>query len=85
MSGKLCGTNDLGTLATFPNFAENDTYENHMKNIERLQVEKQDSSLAFNIQIDADTGTPLNGDNGEEISISYMYFRYVSHNLTQIK
>ena len=85
LSGKLCGTNDLGTLATFPNFAENDTYESHMKNIERLQVEKQDSSLAFNIQIEADTGTPLNGDNGEEISIFYMYIRYISHNLTQIE
>ena len=85
LSGKLCGSNDLGYLATYTNFAENDTYENHIKNIERLQVEKQDSSLAINVKIDVDRGTPLNGDNGEEISISYGYIRYISHNLTQIE
>jgi len=85
LSGKLCGSNDLGYLATYTTFAENDTYENHIKNIERLQVEKQDSSLAINVKIDVDRGTPLNGDNGEEISISYGYIRYISHNLTQIE
>ena len=85
LSGKLCGSNNLGYLTTYTNFAENDTYESHIKNIERLQVEKQDSSLAINVKIDVDRGTPLNGDSGEDISISYMYYRYISHNLTQIE
>ena len=85
LSGKLCGSNDLGYLTTYTNYVENDTYENHIKIIERLQVEKQDSSLAINVKIDVDRGTPVNGDSGEEISISYMYYRYISHNLTQIE
>tara|TARA_B110000444_G_scaffold69941_2_gene65708 strand:+ start:15825 stop:17867 length:2043 start_codon:yes stop_codon:yes gene_type:complete len=85
LSGKLCGSNGLGYLKTFENNPEKDTYENHIKLIERLQVEKQDSSLAINVKIDVDRGTPLNGDSGEEISISYGYIRYISHNLTQIE
>ena len=85
MSVKLCVSNDLGYLTTYTNYVENDTYENHIKIIERLQVEKQDSSLAINVKIDVDRGTPVNGDSGEEISISYMYYRYISHNLTQIE
>ncbi|MFL2882477.1 MAG: sodium/proline symporter [Candidatus Poseidoniaceae archaeon] len=85
LSGKLCGSNDLGYLTTYTNFAENDTYESHIKNIERLQVEKTDSSLAINVKIDVDRGTPLNGDSGEEVQISYMYYRYISHTLTQIE
>ena len=85
LSGKFCGTEDLGTLSTITNYTQNDTYESHIKTIERLQVEKQDSSLAINVKIDVDRGTPLYGDNGEEISISYGYIRYISHNLTQIE
>jgi len=85
LTGKLCGSNDLGYLTTYTNFAENDTYESHIKNIERLQVEKTDSSLAINVKIDVDRGTPLNGDSGEEVQISYMYYRYISHTLTQIE
>jgi hypothetical protein len=85
LSGKFCGMNFLGEFSTVPNFAENDTYENHTKHIERLQVEKQDSSLAINVKIDVDRGTPLNGDSGEEVSINYMYYRYISHTLTQIE
>jgi len=85
LSGKLCGSNDLGYLTTYTNFAENDTYESHIKNIERLQVEKTDSSLAINVKIDVDRGTPLNGDSGEEVQISYMYYRYISHTLIQIE
>ena len=78
-------SNDLGYLTTYTNFAENDTYESHIKNIERLQVEKTDSSLAINVKIDVDRGTPLNGDSGEEVQISYMYYRYISHTLIQIE
>ncbi|MFL2962601.1 MAG: sodium/proline symporter [Candidatus Poseidoniaceae archaeon] len=85
LSGKFCGMNFLGEFSTVPNFAENDTYENHTKHIERLQVEKQDSSLAINVKIDVDRGTPLNGDSGEEVGINYMYYRYISHTLTQIE
>ena len=85
LSGKFCGMNFLGEFSTVPNFAENDTYENHTKHIERLQVEKTDSSLAINVKIDVDRGTPLNGDSGEEVQISYMYYRYISHTLTQIE
>ena len=85
LTGKLCGSNDLGYLTTYTNFAENDTYESHIKNIERLQVEKTDSSLAINVKIDVDRGTPLNGDSGEEVQISYMYYRYISHTLIQIE
>ena len=77
--------NFLGEFSTVPNFAGNDTYENHIKNIERLQVEKQDSSLAINVKIDVDRGTPLNGDSGEEVQIDYLYYRYISHTLTQIE
>jgi len=85
LSGKLCGSNGLGVLKTVADHSEKDTYESHIKFIERLQVEKQDSSLAINVKIDVDRGTPLNGDSGEEISISYGYIRYISHNLTQIE
>ena len=85
LSGKFCGKIGLGSLSTVPNFAGNDTYENHIKNIERLQVEKQDSSLAINVKLDVDRGTPLNGDSGEEVEIEYWYFRYISHTLTQIE
>ena len=85
LSGKFCGTEDLGFLSTVPNFAQNDTYENHIKTIERLQVEKQDSSLAINVKIDVDRGTPLNVDGGEEVYIGVVQFRYISHTLTQIE
>ena len=85
LSGKFCGKIGLGSLSTVPNFAGNDTYENHIKNIERLQVEKQDSSLAINVKLDVDRGTPLNGDSGEEVEIEYWYYRYISHTLTQIE
>ena len=85
LSGKFCGTEDLGSLSTFTNYAKNDTYESHIKTIERLQVEKQDSSLAFNVKIDVDRGTPLNVDSGEEVHIGVVQFRYISHTLTQIE
>ena len=85
LSGKFCGVNFLGEFSTVPNFAGNDTYENHIKNIERLLVEKQDSSLSINVKLDVDRGTPLNGDSGEEVEIEYWYYRYISHTLTQIE
>ena len=85
LSGKFCGTEDLGTLSTITNYTQNDTYESHIKTIERLQVEKQDSSLAINVKIDVDRGTPLNVDSGEEVYIGVVQFRYISHTLTQIE
>ena len=85
LSGKFCGTEDLGTLSTITNYTQNDTYESHIKTIERLQVEKQDSSLAINVKIDVDRGTALNLDSGEEVYIGVVQFRYISHTLTQIE
>ena len=85
LSGKFCGTEDLGTLSTITNYTQNDTYESHIKTIERLQVEKQDSSLAINVKIDVDRATPLNVDSGEEVYIGVVQFRYISHTLTQIE
>ena len=85
LSGKFCGTEDLGTLSTITNYTQNDTYESHIKTIERLQVEKQDSSLAINVKIDVDRGSPFNVDSGEEVYIGVVQFRYISHTLTQIE
>ena len=85
LSGKFCGTEDLGSLSTVTNYTQNDTYESHIKTIERLTVEKQDSSLAINVKIDVDRAAPFNVDSGEEVYIGVVQFRYISHTLTQIE
>ena len=59
--------------------------EGSASNVMMLQVEKQDSSLAINVKIDVDRGTPLNVDGGEEVYIGVVQFRYISHTLTQIE
>jgi len=92
LSGQNCGGNSLGGFSTFSGnsqvdktYNQTDTYQNLTAFIEAMEVEKDDGEIVFNVNVNVNTATPINGDNGEEITMIITYVRYDSHKLTQIE
>ena len=83
LSGQNCGENSLGGFSTWSSFSQTDTYEKQQAAIDSLTVEKESGEIVFNVNVNVNTATPLNGDNGEEITMSATYLKYVSHDLTE--
>ena len=83
LSGQNCGENSLGGFSTWSGFSQTDTYEKQQATIDSLTVEKESGEIVFNVNVNVNTATPINGDNGEEITMSATYLKYVSHDLTE--
>ena len=83
LSGQNCGENSLGGFSTWSSFSQTDTYEKQQAAIDSLTVEKESGEIVFNVNVNVNTATPVNGDNGEEITMSATYLKYVSHDLTE--
>ena len=83
LSGENCGENSLGGFSTWSSFSEIDTYENQQSAINSLMVEKDDGEIIFNVNVNVNTATPVNGDGGEEVTISIQYTKLVSYDLTE--
>ena len=83
LSGQNCGENSLGGFSTWSSFSQTDTHEKQQAAIDSLTVEKESGEIVFNVNVNVNTATPLNGDNGEEITMSATYLKYVSHDLTE--
>ena len=60
-----------------------DSYENQQRAIENLTIVKDDGQIVFNVKVDVNTGFPLNGDSGEEVTMSVRYTTLVSYDLTE--
>ena len=82
-SGQDCGSNSLGGFSTWSSFSQTDSYENQTNAINALTVEKNDGQISFTVSVDANTGSFLNGDEGEEITISVTYTRVIDYNLIE--
>ena len=85
LSGQNCGENSLGGFSTWSGFSQTDTYEKQQATIDSLTVEKESGEIVFNVNVNVNTATPINGDNGEEITMSATYLKYVSHDLTEVE
>ena len=85
LSGQNCGENSLGGFSTWSGFSQTDTYEKQQATIDSLTVEKESGEIVFNVNVNVNTATPVNGDNGEEITMSATYLKYVSHDLTEVE
>ena len=83
LSGENCGENSLGGFSTWSSFLEIDTYENQQSAINSLMVEKESGEIVFNVNVNVNTATPVNGDSGEEVTISIQYAQLVSYDLTE--
>ena len=82
-SGQECGSNSLGGFSTWSGFAQTDSYENQTTAINALTVEKKDGQISFTVSVEANTGSFLNGDEGEEITISVTYTTVTDYNLIE--
>ena len=83
ISGENCGENILGGFSTWNYFTQMDSYENQQRAIENLTIVKDDCQIVFNVKVDVNTGFPLNGDSGEEVTMSVRYTTLVSYDLTE--
>ena len=90
LSGQNCGENSLGGFSTFSgnsqadkSYNQTDTYQNLTAFFEALEVEKDDGEIVFNVNVNVNRATPINGDNGEEITMLITYVKYVDHTLTE--
>ena len=83
ITGQNCGENLLGDIATWNGFVQTDTYENHQVTIAELTVEKDAGEIVFEVTVDVNQATPLNADNGEEITMMMRYNTLVSYDLTE--
>ena len=83
ITGQNCGENMLGGIATWSGFMQTNTYENHQITISELTVEKDAGEIIFDVKVDVNQATPLNGDNGEEITLMMRYNTLVSYELTE--
>ena len=82
-SGQDCGSNSLGGFSTWSSYSQTDSYENQTDAINALTVEKNDGQISFTVSVDANTGSFLNGDEGEEITISVTYTTVTDYNLIE--
>jgi len=83
ITGQNCGENMLGGIATWSSFVQTNTYENHQITIAELTVEKDAGEIIFDVTVDVNRATPLNGDGGEEITLMMRYNTLVSYDLTE--
>ena len=83
ITGQNCGENMLGGIATWSGFVQTNTYENHQITIAELTVEKDAGEIIFDVTVDVNRATPLNGDGGEEITLMMRYNTLVSYDLTE--
>ena len=82
-SGQDCGSNSLGGISTWSGFSQTDSYENQSNALNALTIEKNDGQISFTVSVEANTGSFLNGDGGEEITISVTYTTVTDYNLTK--
>lgn len=82
-SGQDCGSNGLGGISTWSGFSQTDSYENQSNALNALTIEKNDGQISFTVSVEANTGSFLNGDGGEEITISVTYTTVTDYNLTK--
>ena len=75
----------LGGIATWSGFMQTNTYENHQITIAELTVEKDAGEIIFDVTVDVNRATPLNGDGGEEITLMMRYNTLVSYDLTEVE
>ena len=83
ITGQNCGENLLGGIATWNGFVQTNTYESHQITISELTVDKDAGEIIFDVTVDVNRATPLNGDGGEEITLMMRYNTLVSYELTQ--
>jgi hypothetical protein len=83
ITGQNCGENMLGGIATWSGFMQTNTYENHQITISELTVEKDAGEIIFDVTVDVNQATPINGDSGEEITLMMRYNTLVSYDLTE--
>ena len=83
ITGQNCGENPLGGIATWSGFLQTNTYENHQITIDELTVEKDAGEIIFDVTVDVNQATPINGDGGEEITLMMRYNTLVSYDLTE--
>ena len=82
-SGQNCGSNGLGGIRTWSGFSQTDSYQNQTNAVNALTIEKNDGQISFTVSVEANTGSFLNGDGGEEITISVTYTTVTGYNLTK--
>ena len=85
ITGQNCGENPLGGFATWSGFLQTNTYENHQITIAELTVEKDAGEIIFDVTVDVNRATPINGDGGEEITLMMRYNTLVSYDLTEVE
>ncbi|MGB1589483.1 MAG: hypothetical protein ACPHDO_03980, partial [Candidatus Poseidoniaceae archaeon] len=82
-SGQDCGSNALGGFSTWSGFSQTDSYENQINALNALTIKKDDGQISFTVSVDVNTGSFLNGDEGEEITISVTYTTVTDYNLIE--
>ena len=82
-SGQDCGSNALGGVSSWSGFSQTDSYQNQTNALNALTIEKNDGQISFTVSVEANTGSFLNGDGGEEITISVTYTTVTDYNLTK--
>ena len=82
-SGQECGSWLLGGFSTWSGFSQTDSYENQTNALNALTIEKNDGQISFTVSVEANTGSFLNGDEGEEITISVEYTTVSDYNLIE--
>ena len=82
-SGEECGSWLLGGFSTFSGYAQTDSYENQTNAVNALTIDKKDGQISFTVSVDANTGNFLNGDEGEEITISVTYTTVTDYDLIE--
>jgi hypothetical protein len=85
LSGQNCGDNDLGGFSTWAGFAEINTHMEQILAVHLLTLEKDEGEILFDVRVDVNRGTPLNGDSGEDITIVMMYHTVESWTLTEVE
>ena len=83
ISGENCGENILGGFSTWNPFTQTDSYENQQSAVQNLTVVKDDGQIVFSVEVNVNTATPLNGDGGEEVTMSVRYTTLVSYDLIE--
>jgi sodium/proline symporter len=85
LSGQNCGDNDLGGFSTWAGFAEINTHMEQILAVHLLTIEKDEGEILFDVRVDVNRGTPVNGDSGEDITIVMMYHTVESWTLTEVE
>ena len=73
----------LGGISTWSGYSQTDSYENQTNAISALTVQKNTGEISFTVSVEVNTGNILNGDEGEEITISVTYTTVSDYNLIE--